>query len=723
MSAFNKLAPFIQEYIYNHAWEELREIQVAACDVIFNSNANLLLATPTASGKTEAAFLPIITELYNKPSASVGVLYIAPLKALINDQFIRIEELLQEAYIPVTKWHGDASQANKNKLIRNPKGVLQITPESLEAMLMKRKQNIITLFSDLRFIVIDEIHNFLGTDRGVQLSSIMERIQNLTRNIPRRVGLSATIGNLSVAEEWLCAGTGRECVTPGIGIERRRAMIMLDHFYTLPKKDDEDEESWRPYYESLYKLTRGKKCIVFANLRSEVECNIVNLKELAEKKKERDVFLVHHGNISASNRGYAEEQMKSSDLPLVTGATITLELGIDLGDLDRIVQTGCPHSVSSLAQRLGRSGRRNGISEMSFIFNEERRRDGTDWYKTINWLFIKCIALIELYREGWLEPTEVEKYPFGVLYHQTMSFLYSHGEASPGFLAQTILGLNTFRHIAQEEYRELLQLMLEAGHLEKTAHGGLLIGQRGEDLTNHYDFFTVFETQVEYSVRDKTHELGTLNDPMPPKATFVLGGKTWTVTELDKEQKVIYVESAKGKPPTVWRNLYGSFEHTTVLQKMRNVVAEGTSYPYITENAKIRLEEIRATIRKAGVLETDIFTITPGTYGFFSWLGSRAQNALCCVLRKKLPECVIETTEWPMLTLKGVSRESLSKTLKVIKTNPLTINDIVLPDELPIMGKYGEYVPDSLLRKQYTDKYIDIDEMCNELPLLGDKSF
>ena len=717
MSTFNKLAPFIQEYIYNHEWDELREIQVAACDVVFNSNANLLLATPTASGKTEAAFLPIITELYNKPSDSVGVLYIAPLKALINDQFIRIEELLQEAYIPVTKWHGDASQANKNKLTKHPKGVLQITPESLEAMLMRHKQNIIALFSDLRFIVIDEVHNFLGEDRGVQLSSILERIQNLTENIPRRVGLSATIGNLSVAEEWLCTGTGRECITPGIGIERRKARIMLDHFYTLPEKDDKNGESLRLYYESLYNLTRGKKCIIFANSRGEVERNIVNLKELAEKKKERDVFFVHHSSISASNREYTEEQMKNSDLPLVTGATVTLELGIDLGDLDRIIQTGCPHSVSSLAQRLGRSGRRSGVSEMSFVFSEEQRKDKTAWYKTINWLFIKCIALIELYREGWLEPTEVEKYPYGILYHQTMSFLYSHGEASPGFLAQTILGLRIFRHISQDEYRELLQLMLETGHLERSANGGLLLGRRGEDLTNHYDFFTVFETSVEYSVRDKTHEIGTLNDPMPPKTTFVLAGKTWTVTELDKEQKVIYVDIAKGKPPTVWRNPFGGFEHTKVLQKMRSVIADDTSYPYIAENAKMRLEEIRKSIRQAGVLDTDIFAITPGTFGFFSWLGTRAQNALCFALLKKLPECLIVSTEWPMLIIKDVSKESLLKTLKMIKATPLSINDIALPDELPSIGKYGEYIPGSLLRKQFADKYIDIDEMRSELTI------
>ena len=167
MNAFEKLAPFIQDYIYRNNWEELREVQVAACEIIFHTDDNLLIATPTASGKTEAAFLPVITELYHKPSSSVGVLYIAPLKALINDQFVRLEELLEEACIPVTKWHGDASPSLKNKLLKNPKGVMQTTPESLEAMLMKRKQQALKLFSDLRFIIIDEVHHFIGNAKNL----------------------------------------------------------------------------------------------------------------------------------------------------------------------------------------------------------------------------------------------------------------------------------------------------------------------------------------------------------------------------------------------------------------------------------------------------------------------------------------------------------------------------------------------------------------------------
>ena len=162
MDVFNRLAPFIQDFIYQNKWEELRGNQVAACEVIFDSDDNLLLSSGTASGKTEAAFLPVLTELYNKPSSSVGVIYISPLKALINDQFNRLEQMLLDSNIPVTKWHGDASQTQKNKLIKKPEGLLQITPESLESLITNKRGACLSMFSDLRFVIIDEVHYFMG---------------------------------------------------------------------------------------------------------------------------------------------------------------------------------------------------------------------------------------------------------------------------------------------------------------------------------------------------------------------------------------------------------------------------------------------------------------------------------------------------------------------------------------------------------------------------------
>lgn len=714
MSTFEKLAPFIQDFIYQSGWEELKEVQVAACDIIFNTSENLLITTPTASGKTEAAFLPVITEIYNNPAKSIGVLYIAPLKALINDQFSRIGDLLAEAYIPVTKWHGDVSVTSKNRLLKNPFGILQTTPESLEAMIMKRQEQAVKLFSDLRFIIIDEVHNFIGEDRGVQLISLLERLQKLIGTIPRRIGLSATTGDINEAEKWLSGGTNRACITPDINAERRKALLMLDHFYEFSLQDKEDKNDV-PFFESLYRLTMGKKCIIFSNSRAEVERNIINLKYIAKKRGEPDVFMVHHGSISASDREYVEEKMRLSGMPIVTGATVTLELGIDLGDLERIVQIGCPKSVASLSQRLGRSGRRTGVSEMCFLFDEEKRREATEFYKMINWQFVKCIALIELYRENYIEPIIPERYPFGILYHQTMSFLHSR-EASPAFLAQTLLSEYVFSSISQEDYKSLLRYMLQKGHIERTETGNLIIGIEGEKITNHYDFYSVFETDMEFSVREGTHEIGTLTRLMQPDTTFVLGGRTWIVTDINKENKTIYVKNAEGKPPTVWDGTGEVIEHTRVLKKMKEIIFSDIEIPYLMDRAKNRLKEIRFIIKETGLKE--IFKISPDTFGIALWIGTRALNALDFTLNSLLPEREPTESCWPFLIVKGVREERLINALKYIKESEINESDLKIPSKSDFIGKFNDFIPPELLKKQFIDRYTDIDEMKTECKLI-----
>ncbi len=348
---FEQLAPFIQEYIYKNSWSEIRPIQVAAYDLILNTDDNILLASATASGKTEAAFLPILTDMYQNPGKSVFVLYISPLKALINDQFIRIDEILKETDINVTKWHGDVPQNIKNKLFKNPNGILQITPESLEAMLMKNSNNIQKLFCDLRYIVIDEIHYFMNDDRGLQLLCILERIQRLIKKQPRRIGLSATLGDYSLAKKWLNSGTQRKCSLPNIPEEKRKIRLGIKYI-EIEENINKNDTSIIDYYKMLYEKTLDKKCIIFSNSKSEVEDIISHLKKIAKYKKTNDVYYVHHANISQTLRAQTEEKMKHEQQMAVTGATVTLELGIDLGRLDRIIQTGSPFTVSSFVQRL-----------------------------------------------------------------------------------------------------------------------------------------------------------------------------------------------------------------------------------------------------------------------------------------------------------------------------------------------------------------------------------
>ncbi|MDR1765989.1 MAG: DEAD/DEAH box helicase [Lachnospiraceae bacterium] len=749
MDVFSRLSPFIQDYIYRSGWETLRDVQVAACEAIFRSPSDLLLSTPTASGKTEAAFLPMITEIHEDVPSSVGILYIAPLKALINDQFLRMEELLEEADIPVTKWHGDVASTQKNKLMRRPRGILQITPESLEAMLMRRMGEVRELFADLRFILIDEVHQFVGEDRGVQLMSILGRIEAAIGHRPRRVGLSATLGDIEAARVWLCGGaacqagciayvddgTGGRIVAPDGSFDvnrvthgvpsgrgavstsssRPRARMQVNHFDVLPEEIDPSRESMAAYYDFLYRVTGGKKCIIFANSRMEVEGTIVKLKEIAADRREPDLFLVHHGNISAANRAFAEDMMKNADLPYVVGATVTLELGIDLGGLERIIQIGSPHSVSGLAQRLGRSGRRGNVPEMSFVFAEEQER-AVSFYDDINWELRKCVALIELYRGHWTEPVAPERYPYGVLYHQTMSFIYGHSGVTPETLARNILTLPPFSHVTQDDYRKLLRFMLATGQLERTDEGGLILGDKGEALANHYDFFSVFVTPETFSVREGGREIGTVHVAIGVGETFALQGRTWQVAELDADEKIIYVEAVEGEVSNVWKPEYDRMEYTQVLRKMREVLTGDGEYPYLDRQSAQRLTRMRRVFRKAlggSGAGPDIIQAGPDVCMVFPWLGTKGMNALKYALKKACPHAAVDefASDHIRLYVRGVGSHTLEKAIRAIARAHLAPEGLPIPEKLPPMGKFGEHVPPALWRKQYCDKYVDVGEL------------
>ena len=296
MSIFERYAPFIQDFIYQNDWESLRAIQVAAGDAIFNTDENVLLSASTASGKTEAAFFPILTQFYEDPPTSVGAIYIGPLKALINDQFLRLNDLCAEAGIPVWHWHGDVSQSHKAKMLKHPSGILQITPESLEAMLLHKHAALTKLFHDLRYIVIDEVHSLMRGDRGGQTICLMERLCRMAGVNPRRIGLSATIGDLEATGAFLAAGTGRGTVIPRIESKGVRWRLSMEHFYVqdqqaaaehlpeqalpeLAPKTDTAPAHADPGIGYIFEHTRGKKCLVFVNSREECEAVTTTLRQ------------------------------------------------------------------------------------------------------------------------------------------------------------------------------------------------------------------------------------------------------------------------------------------------------------------------------------------------------------------------------------------------------------------------------------------------------------
>ncbi len=655
MSTFDRYAPFVQDFIYRNGWENLRANQVAAADVIFNTDENLLLTASTASGKTEAAFFPIITLFSEDPPASVGCLYIAPLKALINDQFQRLSELCAEADIPVWHWHGDVAQSHKERLMKRPSGILQITPESLEALLLHRHAAIPKLFHDLRFVVIDELHSLLRGDRGGQTLCLLERLGALAGVKPRRIGLSATMGDPETAGRFLSAGTGRQTLIPRLDAKGSTWRISMEHFYVkdaqaagdkeipdalpvLDEKTDAAPAGADPGLGYIFEHTRGKKCLVFVNSREECEAVTTSLRGYCERNHERDRFLIHHGNLSASYRETAECIMKDESQYVTTVTTSTLELGIDIGRLERAFQIDAPWTVSSFLQRMGRTGRREAPPEMWFVMREDEPEPRAMLPSTIPWKLLQGAALVQLYlEERFVEPARFDRLPYSLLYHQTMSILASSGELSPAALAEKVLSLSYFHRVTQEDLRVLLRHLLEEDHIQRTEQGGLILGLAGERVVNSYRFYGVFQESEEYTVRDEAQELGTVVSPPPIGEKLAIAGHVWRVLDIDHKRHLVYCEQVRGHVPAYFGECPGDL-HTKVLERMRQVLREEKRYPYLMKNAVARLTQARETARRSGAAEKTLLNLGGNMWCLLPWLGTYAFLALERFLRIRCGE-------------------------------------------------------------------------------------
>ena len=744
-SAFDSFAPFIKEFIYRKGWFSLHEMQVEAAKVIFNTEDNLLLTSSTASGKTEAAFFPILSELYRDRDMidGFGVIYIAPLKSLINDQFERITELTEEAGIPVYHWHGDVASSHKATALKNPSGILQITPESLESMLIRRSGDFRKLFGNLRFVVIDEIHTMTGTDRGNQVLCQLRRISEKIGLDPRRIGLSATVGDLETAARWLGSGSGRTTSAPvpsksglvwRLGMElffidssgvsdTKKAAVSVSSGDTPP--DDpglsegfasQDLYSLDKGFEYVYDCVNGKKALVFSNSREETEYVTATLRQIARYRNDEDNILIHHGNLSAAIREDAELKMKDENKLTVTCATTTMELGIDIGRLERIIQMGGPNSVSSFLQRLGRSGRRGDPPEMMMVFREETPLPNVPLPELIPWELLRAIAVVQLYvEERFIEPPFTVKLPFSLLFHQTMSVIASRGGINPAELAAFVLDLPPFSEVSVEDYKTLIVSMINEDFLEMTDDGELLIGLRGEKIINSFKFYAVFKDSDDFTVRCGSDEIGTISSAPPAGDRFALAGRVWEVEETDVKRRLIYVKSVEGKMQIEWPGDYGEI-NTRILERMKQVLIENIEYPYLKEGALSRLKSARSVARSAGITERDVVRTGGSTFVWFPWLGTRSFRTAKRFLASNSSGFGVNGIQFNgcyylSFKLKNGTGDELLDHLASVSKNGIDPDELVSANEAPAFNKFDPYIPAELLRKAYVYDKLRTDEL------------
>jgi len=692
---FNLLSEPIRKFIRDKGWEQLRPIQSAAIAKILSSDENFILASKTASGKTEAAFLPILSKI-NFSDPGVQVLYISPLIALINDQFFRIEELCKNLDVTVTKWHGESNKTLKDRLIKVPNGIVLITPESLEAMFVNKPFNVKQLFSNIKYVVIDEIHSFIGTDRGVQLKSILSRLQLVNTKSFSIVGLSATIGDYIEAKKF----TGNEEKTK---VLLDRTSKEINTIFRYFKNDN--QELPLELLKDLYIETKDNKVLIFPNSRGRAEEVAVKLRKISERVKGHANYFSHHSSVDREVREYVEYFAKNNNRQsFCISCTSTLELGIDIGTVDEVVQIDATHSIASLIQRVGRSGRKEGESSNLFL------------YATNAWSLLQSIACWNLYKEGFIEPPTICEKPYDILVHQALSIVKGHNGISFTELTKQLKENFAFKVIEEFDIKQILNHLIEIDFLEKL-HPEVIIGVEGERIVNSREFYSVFKTEENFKVVSAGITIGEV--PFSPQIiedeNILLAAKIWKIKYVDNKAKKIEVIPTKdGKKPTFYGG--GADTHPRIREKMMEILYANVDYSFLDQKAKDEIMILRKEFSVFDIqnLQTDRpLLIAERALQLFTFSGTRVNRTIQLLFIIAGIKYLLNDSS-SSFELEITKNEFLSKWDLLVQTLENVefhiANQLQSYPALLDFSKWGVYLPEEYQVKLLKEKYYDIEQ-------------
>ncbi|WP_415398283.1 DEAD/DEAH box helicase [Sulfurimonas sp. CS5] len=713
---YQRLDKRVQKWLFNQGWPDLREIQKRAIEPILSGDRDVLISASTAAGKTEAFFLPACSAIAEEENG-FGILYISPLKALINDQYRRLESLSEMLDMQVTPWHGDSLQSKKKKARKNPSGILLITPESLESLLDRDPGWVKQSFATLKYIVIDEFHAFIGTERGQQLLSLLTRIEHITGRISNpipRVALSATLGEIEKVPLSLRPNKSLLCET--ITDSQNQSTIKVQVKGYLEPLNETRTSAEQQICQEIFKLCRGDSHLVFANSRSRTESIAAQLSDLCEQQVVPNEFFPHHGSLAKELRESLESRLQKGNLPTTAICTMTLELGIDIGKVSSVVQVTAPHSVSSLRQRLGRSGRRNSPSILRMLIAENELSDKSNIVDGLRLELIQSLAMIRLLIvENWFEPADTEQMHLSTFLHQILAVIAQWGSTRANQLYSLLCEQGSFKEISIQHFKQLLSHMGRIHLIQQINSGELVLGSEGERITNSYTFYAVFKTPEEFRIVAGSKTLGTLpiDSLILKDQNIIFGGRRWKVIDIDDEKKVIYVTATKGgKPPKF--NGSGMSIHDRVRQEMLSIYRNG-DYRIEVGNQKIDFvdnlgrqlfQEGAYFFKEANLEYQPIYQNGKHCY-IFSWMGDKVVNTLAILLIQNGFVCSV---------FAGVIEVQNSNS-NDIKNYLIDISNDVLPNETELsrtlsiqqklIEKYDEYLPEELLTEGYGRKFFN----------------
>jgi ATP-dependent Lhr-like helicase len=612
VSAFEQLHPALQHHIVNSlGWRSLRPHQEQAISPVL-AGEHVLIQAPTAGGKTEAAVLPLLSRMLTEQWHAPAILYLCPIKALINDLEARLTRLAGMVGRRVAVWHGDVSTAARRRIDREPPDILLATPESIEVMLVSRLLNHHRFFSSVRAIVVDEVHAFAGDDRGWHLLSLLERVSRLADAPIQRIALSATLSNAGQLIDWLVAGADvPRRVIAGEASAPADVDVQVDYVGSLGNAAT-----------VISRLHSGEKRLVFCDSRTQVERLATALRGTGVRT------YVSHSSLSRDERKRAEEAFsQGSDCVIVS--TSTLELGIDVGDLDRVIQIDAPRTVASFLQRIGRSGRREGTRRNCLFL--ATRHDS----------LLRALGLVQLWSEGYVEPVIPPLIPYHVAAQQLIALVLQEGGVASSDIRRWIGRFTHTAGIQDGQLDEIRAYMLDAGFLFDD--GGVLgVGAEGEaayGAKNFLEVFSVFNSPPLFTVFEGWNEIGQVHELTFLQQTerpmhISLGGRGWKVTHIDWDTKRAFVEASEQAGRSRWLGS-GQSMHFELAQAIKRVLLTGGDASFRSKRAEAEFAEIREEFYWLNDLAATLLVQGATESRWWNFAGDQFNSAVTARLRQK----------------------------------------------------------------------------------------
>lgn len=702
-ASFDLLDERVRRWIWRQGWTSLKDIQENAIPAVLTGNSDVIISASTAGGKTEAAFLPILTSiLQNGKSFGYQVLYVSPLKALINDQYRRLSDMTSEMGIDVIPWHGDINVARKTRSLKNPNGIIIITPESLESFLINRERVVMGALSSLQYVVIDELHSFIGTERGKQLQSLLSRIEHITRRRVPRIAMSATFSDYDAVKYYLRNDGAMPCIIPPQGESNHEIKILVKEYVSSKNTD-----VTTPISKEIFNNLRGSNNLVFTNSRGTAEEFAVQLSDLCEEKNVPNEFRVHHGSISKLERESIERDLQRGEHPITALCTSTLELGVDIGKVKSIAQIGTAISVSGLRQRLGRSGRRDEPSILR-VFSIEGYDGGLLYDLRCN--LVQNIAIIELMREHKYETSAINRCHFSTLIQQILAVIAQFGGFYPKDGWMLLCQNGAFKNVTPEVFLKLLRSLGENKVISQLNTGQIVVGKFGEKILKSPDFYVAFVSPIDLTVIDKANakRIGMIQHIPEIGNVIILSGQRWLVESFDEATSKIYVSYIKSGGAARFAGESIDIDRI-IVEKMREIYLSDTIYPYLDDRTKTKehLNQSRLFFHHHNLGETAFLQYGNETY-FFNWAGTKANRTLALLAQY----CLNKSCDSDSFYVSNLTKENIESLRQANKPDIVELASM-LPRDRKMFQKYDYLLSDELLNIEYAKTYLDIETINN----------